>query len=140
MDYRRFGDTIIARMDKGEEIVEQVRCIALKENIKLASVEALGALSEFHVGLFDVNEKKFHGNYFQGAYEIVSLTGTINTKDGEFYTHLHMSAADENAHVYGGHLVDATISATCEMVIRVLDGTVDRYFDEETGLNLFKFY
>ena len=48
MDYRRFGDTIIARMDKGEEIVEQVRCIALKENIKLASVEALGALSEFH--------------------------------------------------------------------------------------------
>ena len=48
MDYRRFGDTIIARMDKGEEIVEQVRCIALKENIKLASVEVLGALSEFH--------------------------------------------------------------------------------------------
>lgn len=139
MDYRRFGDTIIARMDKGEEIVEQVRCIALKENIKLASVEALGALSEFHVGLFDVNEKKFHGNYFQGAYEIVSLTGTINTKDGEFYTHLHMSAADVEARVFGGHLVDATISATCEMVIRILDGCVDRKFSDEVGLNLFEF-
>jgi predicted DNA-binding protein with PD1-like motif len=68
-----------------------------------------------------------------------SLTGTINTKDGEFYTHLHMCAADADAHVYGGHLVDATISATCEMVIRVLDGTVDRQFNEEVGLNLFKF-
>ena len=33
MDYRRFGDTIIARMDKGEEIIEQVRSIALKEKI-----------------------------------------------------------------------------------------------------------
>lgn len=139
MDYRRFGDTLIVRMDKGEEIIEQVRSIALKENIRLASVQALGALSEFHVGLFDVNEKKFHGNYFQGAYEIVSLTGTIDTKDGEFYTHLHMSAADREAHVYGGHLVDATISATCEMVIRVLDGSVNRKFSDEIGLNLFDF-
>lgn len=140
MEYRRFGDTIIARMDKDEEIVEQVRRIAEAEKIKLASVEALGALSDFNVGLFDVAEKKFHGNHFHGAYEIVSLTGTINTMNAEFYTHLHMSAADVNAHVYGGHLVDATISATCEMVIRVLDGTVDREFNEEVGLNLFKFF
>ena len=138
MEYRRFGDTIIARMDKGEEIIEQVRRIAEAEKIGLASIEALGALNDFNVGLFDVTEKKFHGNHFHGAYEIVSLTGTINTKDGEFYTHLHMSAADADAHVFGGHLVDATISATCEMVIRVLDGKVDRYFDEEVGLNLFK--
>ena len=70
---------------------------------------------------------------------MVSLTGTINTKDGEFYTHLHMSTADVNANVFGGHLVDATVSATSEMVIRILDGRVDRYFDEEVGLNLFKF-
>lgn len=139
MDYRRFNDTIIARIDKGEEITEQVRRIAEAEQIKLASIEALGALSDFHVGLFDVTEKKFHGNHFEGAYEIVSLTGTINTKDGEYYSHLHMSAADVHANVYGGHLVDATVSATCEMVIRILDGKVDRYFDEEIGLNLFRF-
>ena len=63
----------------------------------------------------------------------------INTKDGEFYTHLHMSAADAEARVFGGHLVDATISATCEMVIRILDGCVDRKFSDEVGLNLFEF-
>jgi predicted DNA-binding protein with PD1-like motif len=50
-----------------------------------------------------------------------------------------MSAADAEAHVFGGHLVDATISATCEMVIRILDGCVDRKFSEEVGLNLFEF-
>lgn len=139
MEYKRFGDTIIARMDKGEEITAQVRKIAEAEQIKLASIEALGALNDFHVGLFDVTEKRFHGNHFHGAYEMVSLTGTINTMNGEFYSHLHMCAADANANVFGGHLVDATISATCEMVIRILDGTVDREYSEEVGLNLFKF-
>ena len=52
MDYRRFDNTIVARIDKGEEILEQIKEIALKENIKLASVRALGATNEFTVGVF----------------------------------------------------------------------------------------
>ena len=47
MDYRRFGNTIAARIDKGEEILEQVKAIALKEEIKLASIQALGAVIQF---------------------------------------------------------------------------------------------
>lgn len=47
MEYRRFGNTLIARIDKGEEITEKVREISLKENIKLASVQALGAVGDF---------------------------------------------------------------------------------------------
>lgn len=47
MDYRRFGNTIIARIDKGEEILAQVKEIALKEKIKLASIQALGAVNQF---------------------------------------------------------------------------------------------
>ena len=38
MDYRRFGDTLLVRIDRGEEILEQVKTVALKENIQLASV------------------------------------------------------------------------------------------------------
>ena len=139
MDYRRFWDTLIVRIDRGEEITEQLRAVAEKENIRLASVEALGAVSDFTVGVYDVAQKQYHANRFQGAYEIVSLTGTITTMDGRFYHHLHMSAGDEKGTVSGGHLNSATVSATCEMVIRVIDGTVERRQDPETGLNLFRF-
>lgn len=139
MEYRRFGDTVVARIDRGEEIIAQVRAIAAAEKIGLASVRALGATDSFTVGVYDTKAKEYHANEFSGAFEIVSLTGTVNTMNGEFYCHLHMSAGNERGEVFGGHLNRARISATCEMVINIIDGAVDRRFDDEIGLNLFEF-
>lgn len=139
MDYRKFNHAIIARIDKGEEVLDKLKEIALKENIKLASVSALGATNDFTVGVFKTDEKKYYANAFKGDFEIVSLTGTINTMDGEFYAHIHMSAGNDKGQVFGGHLNRAIVSATCEVVINLIDGEVDRYFDEEIGLNLYQF-
>ena len=139
MEYRKFGSSIVARMDKGEEILMQIKELAQKEHIRLASVTALGATNDFTVGVYNVGEKKYHANEFQGNFEIVSLAGTINTMDGAFYTHIHMSAGNDRGEVFGGHLNRAVVSATCEMVIQVIDGEVDRAYDPETGLNLFRF-
>lgn len=84
MEYKRFDNTIVARIDKGEEILEQIKTIALKENIKLAAVSALGAVNDFTVGVFKTAQKEYRSNSFSGDFEIVSLTGTINTMDNEF--------------------------------------------------------
>ena len=139
MEYRKFGNTIFARIDRGEEILEKLKEISVKENIKLAHVSALGATNDFTVGVFNVDEKKYYANSFSGNFEIVSLTGTVTTMDGEFYAHLHMSAGNDKGEVFGGHLNRAKISATCEMVITVTDDTVERKFNEDVGLNLFDF-
>ena len=58
--------------------------------------------------------------------------------NGEYYSHLHMSAAGKDGSVVGGHLKRAMISVTCEMVITMIDGVVDREFVAELGLNQFK--
>lgn len=139
MEYRRFNNTIVCRIDRGEEILDKIKEVALKENIKLANVNALGATNEFTVGVFKPEEKKYYSNEFKGDFEIVSLTGTINTMNGEFYTHIHMSAGNDKGEVFGGNLNKAVVSATCEMIINIIDGVVDRKFDEDIGLNLFKF-
>ncbi len=139
MEYRRFNNTIVCRIDRGEEILDKIKEVALKENIKLANVNALGATNEFKVGVFKPEKKKYYSNEFKGDFEIVSLTGTINTMNREFYTHIHMSAGNDKGEVFGGHLNKAVVSATCEMIINIIDGVVDRKFDEDIGLNLFKF-
>lgn len=139
MEYRRFHDTIVMRIDRGEEILTQLKAMALQEGIKLASVRALGAVGDFTVGVFKTGEKKYYANHFTGDFEIASLTGTISTMKGEYYAHLHMSAGNEHGQVFGGHLNEAFVSATCEMVVNIIDGVVDRAFNAEIGLNLFKF-
>ena len=104
-----------------------------------SEVSALGAVNDFTVGVFRTGEKKYYANQFTGDHEIVSLTGTISTMNGEYYAHLHMSAGNEKGQVFGGHLNRAIVSATCEMVVRVIDGQVERAYNEEVGLNLFSF-
>jgi len=50
-----------------------------------------------------------------------------------------MSAGDGTGKVFGGHLNRAVVSATCEMIINIIDGEVDRVFNEEVGLNILDF-
>ena len=139
MEYRVFGKTVVARIDRGEEILDKLHELAEKEHIKLASVQALGATNDFTVGVFNTETRQYAANRFTGSFEIVSLVGTVNTMDRQFYAHLHMSADNEKGEVFGGHLNRAVVSATCEMVLHLIDGTVDRRFDADTGLNLFRF-
>lgn len=139
MEYRRFGDTLIVRIDQGEDFFEKLRTVAIREDVKLASVSGLGTFSSMNVGVYDLDKRQFMGNDFEGMFEIVSLTGTINTMNGEYYAHIHASVGDRDGKVYGGHLSRATIGATMELVITVIDGSVDRVKDEKTGLNIFKF-
>ena len=92
MEYKRFGDTLVVRMDRGEEILEQLQIVSERENIKLAEISALGAVNDITVGVFKTDEKKYYSNRFTGSYEITSLTGTVSTMNGKYYAHLHMSA------------------------------------------------
>ena len=139
MEYKRFENTIILRMDRGEEILETLKTIALKENIKLASVSAIGACDHFVAGVYSIPEQKYYKNEFNGVFEITALVGNINTMNGEYYAHLHITCADEKCNCLGGHLNEARISATCEMIINIIEGNVDRVKNPDTGINVFKF-
>lgn len=139
MDYRRFQNHYVIRLDRGEDIVTQLKKLAKTEQIKLATLSGLGACGKVTAGLFDTTTKTYKSYTFEGDLEVVSLSGTITTMEGEIYTHVHISVSDEKGNVFGGHLNEAIISGTGELVLTVIDGVVEREFSEEIGLNLLKF-
>ena len=139
MEYKRFDHAIVVRIDRGEEIHEQLRKVCLQEKVTLASVSGIGAINDLVSGVWDVEKKAYFSNHFTGVYEVTNLTGTITTMNGEYYPHLHISAGDAQGHVVGGHLNSAVVSATSEIVLHLMDGTVERKFDPQVGLNLLSF-
>lgn len=141
MDYRRFGNKVVLRIDRGEEVVDTIVKLCEKENIRLAAVSGLGAADSVTMGLYNVAEKKYHQHTFERPFEITALIGNITRMDGKVYQHLHITVADEDGHAFGGHLSAARISGTGEIVLDIIDGEVGRKVDDitGTGLNLFDF-
>lgn len=139
MEYKRFGDKIYLRLDKGDDITESVFKVAKAENVQAAQVSGIGATDEFTVGVFDVAKKKYNEYVFKGNHEINALTGNITEKDGEPYIHLHITATGGGCKIVGGHLIKGVISLTGEIIITVSDGKVSREFDGALGINRWKF-
>lgn len=139
MDYRKFGNTYMLRIDVGEEIVESLKEMCAREGIRLAQVSAIGAADRAAVGVYDLAEKRYHQEDLEGFMEIANLSGSVTEMNGEPYIHLHTTLADQRNVLHGGHAISMRVGATCEMFVQVLDGTVTREKDEGLGINLWKF-
>ena len=140
MEYRRYKDKIVLRLDKGDEITESILTVAGKEKIALAFVSGIGATDNFTVGVFNTDKKEYEKFCFNGGnYEINSLTGNITTLNKEPYLHLHITCTGEGCKVKGGHLINGVISLTAEIIITVIDGNAGRKFNENLKINTLSF-
>lgn len=139
MEFREFDNYYVIRIEKGEEIVNSIKDLCLKEDIRLGSISGIAAANLIEIGLFNVDTKQYRTETFEGMFEITSLTGNITRKGDEVYMHMHVNFSDETNMVRGGHFVRAVVSAACEVIINKIDGAVGREFNQEIGLNLLKF-
>ncbi|MCI8660481.1 MAG: DNA-binding protein [Lachnospiraceae bacterium] len=139
MEYKKFGNHYVMRVDPGEEILEKIGELCRKEEIRLGSAVGLGACDRAVVGLFDTGNKVYKKKELTGPMEITSMVGNISAKDGETYLHFHVNLCDEEMRVSGGHMNACYVSATAEITVTKLEGALERKMDEEIGLNLYQF-
>ncbi|MEJ6951215.1 PPC domain-containing DNA-binding protein [Natronospora cellulosivora (SeqCode)] len=139
MEYKKFANKYVIRMDKGEEIISTLKKFCEENQISLGRVSGIGAVNKASIGLFETKTKEYHSLELSGDHEITSLSGNISKMDGEVYLHLHANLADSSYNTKGGHLSQAFISATGEFIVEEIEGELDRKFSEEIGLNLLQF-
>lgn len=130
------GKTLILRIDKGEKLNATLLNFLNNSNISSAAFSAIGACEELELGFYNLDSKEYQWKTFADRFEIVSLTGNISKYHDEKILHMHGVFSDINFHTIGGHVKDFTVSATCEVEIRLLDENSERTEDKLTGLKL----
>ncbi len=137
MNYKRFENDIVLRLDPDEDINQCLLDLAEKENITAGSITGIGATDDFTVGVWDMAKGDYDLVHYagKGNYEITSLVGNFSMMNGERYVHVHITAAGHEPGIVGGHLLKARISLTAEINIHVVNGVVDRKRNEEIGIN-----
>ena len=135
MNYRKVNDRIFVSLQTGDLINESLRLIAVEENILNAWINGIGAIDNVKVGYMDVNNKKYQKRNFDEHYELLSLIGNITYKDGEPFVHTHVTFSNTECNVFGGHLFDAKITATGEIVLSLADSKIDREYNENIGIH-----
>ncbi len=135
MNYRKVNDKIFVSLQVGDLINESLRQIAVEENILNAWINGIGAIDNVEVGYMNVENKKYQKRNFDDHYELLSLIGNITYKEGEPFVHTHVTFSDTEYNVFGGHLFDAKITATGEIVLSLTDSKIDREYNENIGIH-----
>ena len=88
MDYRKYGETYYARMDKGDEIISCILALCRNENISSAIFSGIGGCSGAEIQTFIPQDGMFETQTLAGMLELVSLNGNIVTDEkGNYYHH-----------------------------------------------------
>ena len=77
---------------------------------------------------------KYEGVEYEGPLEIVCAQGSVALKGDDAIVHIHIQLSDQEG-CRGGHLAEATVFSTAEVVIGELDHQLHRKLDSHTGLN-----
>jgi predicted DNA-binding protein with PD1-like motif len=72
----------------------------------------------------------------QEQVEVLSLVGDIALKDGEPTVHAHVVVGKADGSAHGGHLIEAHVLPTLELILIESPNFLQRKYDEETGLAL----
>ena len=116
------------RLTKGKDLRKEIEKYFKDNKIESGVIKsAVGCVSEVYIRL--AGGKDYYHKV--GEHEIVSVTGTLSRND----CHIHISFADNNGNVVGGHLKEGCIvSSTAEICLESFkEYTFDRILDENTG-------
>jgi predicted DNA-binding protein with PD1-like motif len=120
----------------GDEVVSTLEAFAREHEITAARFTAIGAFSEAKLGYFDWERKEYEEIRLAEQVEVLTLAGDVALKDGEPSVHAHVVLGKRDASAHGGHLLEARVRPTLELVLVESPAHMRKEHDPETGLAL----
>ena len=144
----RDGRRFMLRIPPGAQLMEQVqrftREVGLKHGVIVSAIGSVRALtfSDIQAGAhLPITEPRMSVHTLEGPLDLLGIAGNfVPREDGQVDLHLHILCSRSSGEVVGGHLIEAEVFATCEMVIAeyIVEG-VERQRSLRGGVDTLSF-
>jgi predicted DNA-binding protein with PD1-like motif len=140
MDVKRIQDgperIYAIRFSTGEDPMAGLQELARRRELTASSLTAIGAFERAVLGFFDYDRKEYERIPVEEQCEVVSLLGNIALTDGEPSLHIHTVLGVRGGRAVAGHLLEATVRPTLEIMLTETPAHLVRCKDATTGLSL----
>jgi uncharacterized protein len=122
--------------ETGDEVLSGLTRFAEEHSLTASRFTAIGALSDVVLGYFDWQKKDYERIPVKEQVEVLVLAGDVALHEGTPKVHAHLVVGLRNGHTRGGHLLEAHVRPTLEVVLVESPGYLKREQDPESGLAL----
>ncbi|MGA2365237.1 MAG: PPC domain-containing DNA-binding protein [Steroidobacteraceae bacterium] len=131
--------TYVLIFETGDELAAGLKKVAAEAKLSSSSFKAIGALSRVKLGWFNWKTKTYEpAVVLDEQLELLSLIGDVALRDGAPEVHSHAVVGKSDGTAHGGHLLEARVRPTCELVLTESPAHLQKQFDPESGLALIK--
>jgi uncharacterized protein len=128
--------TVALVFEKGDELVQDLTAFAKERGLNASHFTAIGAFNNAVLGFFDREKKDYKKIPLNEQVEVLSLIGDIAMRGKEPKLHAHVVVGKADGTAHGGHILQAHVWPTLEVVLTESSGYLCRKTDDETGLAL----
>jgi uncharacterized protein len=125
--------------EKGDEFMSELQRFAEQHALDASHFTGIGAFSDAVVGFFDREKMDYLKIPVKEQVEVLALTGNITLSEEGYKVHAHAVLGKPDASAIGGHMLEAHVWPTLEVIVEESPKYLLRQIDSETGLPLLDF-
>ncbi|HZC44393.1 MAG TPA: DUF296 domain-containing protein [Acidobacteriaceae bacterium] len=118
----------------GDEILSGLTQFAEENHISGARITGIGAIHDGTLAWLNPSAKKYRRIYIDQQAEVLSLLGDIAMYQGKPVVHAHMVVGFGDGTAHGGHLLEAHVWPTLEVIVTSYPRPLYKKFDPEKGI------
>jgi uncharacterized protein len=126
-------------LETGEAVMDSLQRFAEAERLSAAQVTGIGAFSEAELHYFDWERKEYLPIPVREQVEVASLLGDVAlSPEGKPALHLHLVLGRRDGTALAGHLAEARVRPTLELIVTESPAHLRKALDPESGLALIR--
>ncbi|NIM39665.1 MAG: DUF296 domain-containing protein [Hydrogenophaga sp.] len=130
--------TIALVLDRGDEVMSSLQRFATEHSLTASRVTAIGAFESAVLGYFNWDSKEYERIPIDEQVEVLSLVGDIALDGDQPKVHAHVVLGRRNGQAMGGHLLEARVRPTLELMLVESPAHLKRVCDPVSGIPLIR--